>query len=215
MMTDTPAPCRVRSPVPPAAVPPPFDPHRPVRWKRVAVIVAAALVALLVVLVVVVVIIVHRLNTPATVPASWRPPTALPRSAAVGVPAGNLVFDSNRTGNYEIWTMGPTGAGARELTHDVDLRLVVGPPLPRSAHDPLLPDTQGHPRPRLLEDLPVGHGGGRQRSGRAPPGRPRRLGAAGPCRVVAGRHAARDVRGRPLQPPDRDHRRARPASPAR
>jgi TolB protein len=89
-----------------------------VRWKRIVVIVGAALLALLVVLVVVVVILVHRLNTPATVPASWRPPTALPRSATVGVPPGNLVFDSNRTGNYEIWTMGPTGTGARELTHD-------------------------------------------------------------------------------------------------
>jgi TolB protein len=28
------------------------------------------------------------------------------------------VFDSNRTGNYEIWTMGPTGSGARQLTDD-------------------------------------------------------------------------------------------------
>ena len=81
-------------------------------------ILGGACFALLVVLVVVGVIIVHHLNTSATVPTSWRPPTALPRSATVGVPAGNLVFDSNRTGNYEIWTMGPTGANARELTHD-------------------------------------------------------------------------------------------------
>jgi Tol biopolymer transport system component len=113
MMTGTPPQA---APHPPA--PPPFVPRRPTRWKKVLLIVGASLLTLLIALVVVVLFIVHRLNTPATVPASWRPPTALPRSVEVGVPAGNLVYDSNRTGNYEIWTMGPTGTGARELTHD-------------------------------------------------------------------------------------------------
>jgi Tol biopolymer transport system component len=113
MMTDSPP--RV-APLPP--VPPPFAPPRRTPWKKVVLIVGAVLLTLFVALVVVVLIILHRLNTPATVPASWRPPSALPRSAAVGVAPGNLVFDSNRTGNYEIWTMGPDGTGARELTHD-------------------------------------------------------------------------------------------------
>jgi len=113
MMVDTPA--RVASRPPP---PPPFVPRKRSRARRVVLIVAGVLVALLAVLVVVVVIVVHRLNTPATVPSSWRAPIALPRSATAAVPPGNLVFDSNRTGNYEIWTMGPTGTGARELTKD-------------------------------------------------------------------------------------------------
>ncbi|HVN52246.1 MAG TPA: hypothetical protein VMT43_12475 [Acidimicrobiales bacterium] len=109
-------------------------------------IVAIAGFALLAALVIAVVIVVHRLNTPATVPASWRPPTALPRSTSVGVPAGNLVFDSNRTGNYEIWTMGPTGSGAHELTHDTrydswwarlspDRRTILFYRTPKGTHD--------------------------------------------------------------------------------
>jgi Tol biopolymer transport system component len=69
-------------------------------------------------LVVVAAVIIHRLNTPQTVPASWHPPTALPRSTGVPIPPGNLVFDSNRTGNYEIWTMMSTGGDAHQLTAD-------------------------------------------------------------------------------------------------
>ena len=107
----------------------------------------AALFGLLVVgAVIVIALVVHHLNTPATVPASWRPPAALPRSAEVAVAPGNLVFDSNRTGNYEIWTMGPDGTGARQLTKDArydswwarlspDRRTILFYRTPKGTHD--------------------------------------------------------------------------------
>ena len=92
--------------------------HRPRRWQRVLFIVIGAIVVVVVAVVVLGVVIVHRLNTPESVPKSWHAPSALPASATRSIPAGNLVYDSNRTGNYEIWTMNPSGGAEHQLTDD-------------------------------------------------------------------------------------------------
>jgi len=111
MIVDTPSPVRPSS-------------HRPRRkaalsWKRLLLIAATTLTLILVAGVIVIAVVVHHLNTPATVPPSWRPPTALPQSPTeAAIPPGNLTFDSNRTGNYEIWTMNAQGGAAQELTND-------------------------------------------------------------------------------------------------
>lgn len=84
------------------------------RWLRNLLLVAGAAA---VALAIVIVVLVHVLNTPATVPPSWQPPTELPKSASP-VPPGDLVFDSNRTGNFEIWTMTSTGDDEHQLTND-------------------------------------------------------------------------------------------------
>jgi TolB protein len=74
--------------------------------------------ALVLLLVVLVAVELHRLNTPAHVAPSFEPPPALPATGAPAIAPGNLVFDSNRTGNYEIWTMNATGGDERRLTDD-------------------------------------------------------------------------------------------------
>jgi Tol biopolymer transport system component len=91
-------------------------PHR--RWQRVVLIVLGSTAVVLIASIVVIAVIVHRLNTPEAVPKSWRAPTVLPASTQPGIPAGSLVFDSNRTGNYEIWTMNANGDDERHLTDD-------------------------------------------------------------------------------------------------
>jgi Tol biopolymer transport system component len=90
-------------------------PRRP-RWKRVLFWVLGSVAALVVVLVVVIALAVHHLNTPQSVPASFRAPTALPSSPAEPIPSGNVVFDSNRSGNYEVFTMNATGGDVHQLT---------------------------------------------------------------------------------------------------
>ena len=49
-------------------------------------------------------------------PVGWTPPTALPRSTALV--ADRLLFDSDRTGNFELFVMGTTGGPATQLTAD-------------------------------------------------------------------------------------------------
>jgi Tol biopolymer transport system component len=88
------------------------------RWKRVLLIVGASFGGFLVVLVIVIALVNHRLNTPQAVPPSFRAPSVLPRSPSSSIPPGNLVFDSNRTGNYEVFTMNATGGDVHQLTHD-------------------------------------------------------------------------------------------------
>src|SRR5215470_688554 len=34
------------------------------------------------------------------------------------IPTGDLVFDSDRSGNYEIWTMRADGGSPRQITND-------------------------------------------------------------------------------------------------
>jgi TolB protein len=80
-------------------------------------VILAATTGVIVAGIVVVVATVHRLNTPQAVPASWRAPTVLPASAPA-MPIGNLVFDSNRNGNFEIWTMNAAGGDERQLTNN-------------------------------------------------------------------------------------------------
>ena len=70
-----------------------------------------------------------------------RPCTA--RAAVPRVPKGNLVYDSNRTGNYEIFTMPPDGSTSTQLTDRPGVGLVVGQALARPHDDPLLPDPEG------------------------------------------------------------------------
>jgi TolB protein len=126
-------------------VPPPVRPKRP-QWKRVLFWIAVGTAILLLSLLVLVAVIVHRLNTPQTVPPSWHAPSALPRSAGVPIPSGNLVFDSNRTGNYEIWTMTSSGGAARQLTSNSaydswwprlspDRRTIIFYRTPKGVHD--------------------------------------------------------------------------------
>jgi len=81
-------------------------------------IVGASFGGFLVVLVIVIAIVNHHLNTPQAVPPSFRAPTVLPSSPSSPIPPGNLVFDSNRTGNYEVFTMNATGGDVHQLTHD-------------------------------------------------------------------------------------------------
>lgn len=113
MTTDVPT----VAPVPPPPGFPPGGPPRPRGPRHLVRNLAIAAGAVVVALVVVAAVVLHHLNTPAAVPRSWTPPEALPGTSAV-VPAGHLVFDSNRTGNYEIWTMAGAGGGARQLTDD-------------------------------------------------------------------------------------------------
>jgi TolB protein len=108
--------------------------------------IAVGAAILLLAFLVLVAVVIHRLNTPQTVPPSWHPPSALPRSAGAPIAPGNLVFDSNRTGNYEIWTMTSSGAAARELTSNraydswwprlsPDRRTIVFYRTPKGVHD--------------------------------------------------------------------------------
>lgn len=68
-------------------------------------------------LVVVLVVAVRMLDRPAAVPPDFRAPTTLPPPSGV-VPPGHLVFDSDRTGNFELFAMAPDGTGVIQLTHD-------------------------------------------------------------------------------------------------
>jgi TolB protein len=51
-----------------------------------------------------------------SVPSSWKAPTSLPVAAAL--PATTFAFDSNRTGNFELFTMPLAGGAAKRLTND-------------------------------------------------------------------------------------------------
>lgn len=94
---------------------PPAAPPRRRRVRRTVLIVTASVGGLLVLALAAVVVIAHRNST--------RPPVALPPTptathAAAALATDRLVFDSDRTGNYEIYAMGRDGTGVRALTHD-------------------------------------------------------------------------------------------------
>jgi Tol biopolymer transport system component len=63
----------------------------------------------------VVAIIVLQARAP-RVPSSWTAPTVLPRSAAL--PANQIMFDSDRTGNFEIFSVRTNGGRVVQLTDD-------------------------------------------------------------------------------------------------
>jgi hypothetical protein len=77
-------------------------------------VVGAAVVVLGLVVAVVAVIVVQ--GRPNRVPSSWTPPTALPRSAALS--ADELMFDSDRTGTFEVFAVGVDGGPGVQLTDD-------------------------------------------------------------------------------------------------
>jgi Tol biopolymer transport system component len=52
----------------------------------------------------------------ASVPADWATPVSLPRSEPLA--ADRLAFDSDRTGNFELFTVGTSGDSPTQLTHD-------------------------------------------------------------------------------------------------
>jgi Tol biopolymer transport system component len=106
---------------------------------------AGVLVALvlLVPLIRVVVVAVHDALSP--LPDVPAPHATLPPSESV-VPPGMMAFDSNRTGNFEIYLMSSTGTGVRQLTRDrrfdswwaqisPDRRYVLFYRSPRGVHD--------------------------------------------------------------------------------
>jgi len=75
-----------------------------------------ALVVLVVAAVGVAALSVRRLDTPAEVPEGFRPPNALPVSAPIS--PTDLAFDSDRTGNFEIFAGNPENPTPRQLTDD-------------------------------------------------------------------------------------------------
>lgn len=82
------------------------------RWIR-----AALILGLLVALVVAILGILSRLaEEPENPPNGFVPPTSLPHAAAL--PADQLLFDSDRTGHFEIYVMNSDGSGVRALTDD-------------------------------------------------------------------------------------------------
>ena len=107
---------------PPALAPPPYaaPPPRRRHGCRTALLIGGIVtLVLLVVAAVGIVILLRNLATPHKVPADYRPPAALPAAPpSAAIPPGDLVFDSDRTGNYEIFTMTGTGQDPRQLTDD-------------------------------------------------------------------------------------------------
>lgn len=82
------------------------------RWPWVL----GALVLLVAAAVGVAVLFVDRLDTPAEVPEGFRPPAVLPSSSPI--PTGDLAFDSDRTGNFELFTGPPDNPSPQQLTDD-------------------------------------------------------------------------------------------------
>jgi Tol biopolymer transport system component len=119
----------------------------------VIAVVATALIAL----------VVSRINKVPKVPKGFRPPTSAPIAKAPdpanpsassvptvapapALPGSDIIFTSNRTGNYEIWVMAENGTGKKQLTNDTttdawwprpstDRRLVLFNRSPAGVHD--------------------------------------------------------------------------------
>jgi hypothetical protein len=87
------------------------------RTRRILIGVPVVLVVLVMGLVLVIVVVTRIGDQPAPVPAAYRPPASLP-TAAVPLAADHLAFDSDRSGNYELFVMSRDGSDARPLTTD-------------------------------------------------------------------------------------------------
>jgi Tol biopolymer transport system component len=112
---------------------------RLVAWTAAAstVIALAALVGI--------VVLVKAGDRPPEVPPDFRTPTTVPASATV-IGADELAFDSDRSGNFELYAMSVDGSRVRALTHDAgfdswwprispDRRTIVFVRTPRGTHD--------------------------------------------------------------------------------
>jgi len=71
---------------------------------------------LIVVALVAVGVVIRQLDSPEDVPPDFRSPSALP--ATEPMPVDMMAFDSDRTGNFEIFAATPDDATPRELTSD-------------------------------------------------------------------------------------------------
>ena len=96
--------------------PVPSTPARPGRLRRGCLVAAAAAAAVVVVLIGIV-LVVAWLRVHETVDAPVLRDVSLP-SPGEALPEGHVAFDSDRTGNYEVFAMAPDGSGARQLTDD-------------------------------------------------------------------------------------------------
>ncbi len=65
----------------------------------------------------IVALIASKVNRVPSVPSGFVAPTSLVASSALLSPT-DIVFDSNRTGNFEIWVMAGDGGAQRQLTSD-------------------------------------------------------------------------------------------------
>jgi Tol biopolymer transport system component len=70
-----------------------------------------------VVLAIAVVIVVGRVDNPATVPADFRPPAALPRAAA-SLPFDQMLLASDRNGTFGIYAMRTNGQQLKPIVED-------------------------------------------------------------------------------------------------
>jgi Tol biopolymer transport system component len=85
----------------------------------IALVIAGVVACVGVVALVVLVLWLRSLDTPKEVPPDFRPPTTLPESPeAAAVPPGHLAFDSDRSGNFELYLMDGDGGDVRPLTDD-------------------------------------------------------------------------------------------------
>ena len=132
----------------PPAQPPEFPPVRvpPMRRRGRArwwLIAAAALAVVVMITGLAVVIRLLSAQAP-SVPATWTAPTALPRGPAL--PVDRLAFDSDRSGGFELYTMGHDGREVTRLTGDPaydswsprlspDRRTILFNRTPRGVHD--------------------------------------------------------------------------------
>lgn len=90
------------------------EPHATKRRGRKVLVVLGIVAAVVVLGVIGLVVLAMLTNRPATVPASFTPPTELPRGTPL--PADELAFDADQSGTFEIYTMAQDRV--RRLTDD-------------------------------------------------------------------------------------------------
>jgi len=125
---------------------PPTPPARPAKGcgRKLAWIVFGVGVTVVVGLIALV-LLVKVMDRPPEVPPDFRPPTSLPSSTTTIAP-GDLAFDSDRSGNFELYAMAADGTGVRALTNDPrydswwprispDRRTIVFTRTPKGTHD--------------------------------------------------------------------------------
>lgn len=120
---------------------------RPRRGCLIAAVVLGVLGLVATIALVLLVLWARSLDTPATVPPSFEAPTTLPAAPVeAAIPVGHLAFDSDRTGNFELYRADGDGQGVRQLTDDPvfdswwprispDRRTIVFHRSPKGSHD--------------------------------------------------------------------------------